>query len=66
MDNILLSELAYVELSECIDFDEKLTMKEVSERYFGYMKLRNRTNQVESVVLKAMAESERFKDSIVY
>ena len=66
VDNILLSELAYVELSECIDFDEKLTMKEVSERYFGYMKLRNRTNQVESVVLKAMAESERFKDSIVY
>lgn len=66
IDNLLLSELAYVELSPFMDKEEKLTMTEVAERYYSYMKLRKLPIQPEAVVLEEMAKTERFKDTIVY
>jgi len=71
VDNLLFSQISYIEYSELVPSEKSLTIKEASDLFFSKHTIEEVKQEKtfygrSPLVLKAMAETRRFSDCRIY
>lgn len=71
VDNLLICEMSYTTFDKFIDYNSQYTIKEISDIFFSNVSKKEIDSNKSFVaqapyVLKAMAESNRFKDALIH